>query len=266
MSRAVPRKVVEQLEAELARVRVLASGIAPEILDAVLEHGAQGIVVAATGGRITLHNRAAAALWPAAVADPTRNAPLMRCLETGTAVPPSEVAIERDGKPALLLETCAPMAGGRAVAMFTDITELARLHETSRAAQRRFEILARASRRFAENEPQHEALVEGIVAEVAAGLHAGALLALGDAQETIATVTDGDPSPAFGDREREVMRSGTSLVDRHAICAPLRARGRVIGALTAQREQPFAPDDLLLLEELAIQAALALDNAAQLRT
>jgi GAF domain-containing protein len=428
----VPRKDVEQLEAELARVRVLASGIAPEILDAVLEHSAQGIIVAATGGRITLHNRAAAALWPAAIAEPSMNAPLMRCLDTRAAVPPVEVTIERDGKRALLLETCAPMAGGRAVAMIADITELharttsarlaterltrlqaitaalsearfpadvarvaakemaralgarqgalalaeagdlvmvdhsglgaasarqyarfpvdtdvplarayrsglavyvrsreeldaqfpvralepslavacvpliinglkigavgfgfaeprpfdtaeralvedlarnaglalerARLYESSRQAQRRFELLARASRRFAENEPEHEALVEAIVAEVAAGLQAGALLALGDAQETIATVTDGDPSPTFGDRERDVMRTGKSSITRAAICAPLRARGRAIGTLTAQRDQPFTPDDLLLLEELATQAALALDNAAQLRT
>jgi GAF domain-containing protein len=422
----VPGKI-EQLEQELAKLRVLASGIAPEIVDAVFEHSAQGILVAASGGRITLHNRAAEQLWPAAITDPGVNEPLMRCLETGTPVAPTEVRIEGS----VLLEACAPMPGGRAVAMFTDVTELharttaarlaterlsrlqsitaalsearfpsdvarvmakdmtkavgadsgvlalaeagdlvivdhsglkphsletysripvtielpitrayrtglavwvrsraeldakfparileasqaaacvplvinglkigavgfgflepqpfadaeraliedlarnaalalerARLYETSRLAQRRFEVLARASRRFAENEPEREALVEAVVEEVAAGLTAGALLALGDARETIATLTHGTPAPTFGDREREVMNTGKSTIARGAMCAPLRARGRVIGTLTAQREQPFANDDLLLLEELAIQAALALDNAARLR-
>ncbi|WP_173019713.1 PP2C family protein-serine/threonine phosphatase, partial [Streptomyces alkaliphilus] len=50
-----------------------------------------------------------------------------------------------------------------------------------------------------------------------------------------------------------------------AVVAPLRARRRVMGVLTlartAEREQPFDPDDLELVEDLAHRIALAVDNA-----
>ncbi|HEV2891810.1 MAG TPA: SpoIIE family protein phosphatase [Frankiaceae bacterium] len=48
------------------------------------------------------------------------------------------------------------------------------------------------------------------------------------------------------------------------VCVPLRARGRVIGALTLARETRPAPDaaEMRLIEELASRAALAVDNAA----
>jgi PAS domain S-box-containing protein len=54
-----------------------------------------------------------------------------------------------------------------------------------------------------------------------------------------------------------------SLGLRSAVSVPLRARGRVIGALSLARttERPFDPDEARLVEELAARAALALDNA-----
>jgi K+-sensing histidine kinase KdpD len=49
-----------------------------------------------------------------------------------------------------------------------------------------------------------------------------------------------------------------------AMCAPLKARGKIIGAVLAMRNRPgetYSPDDLSLLEELAERAAAAIDNS-----
>jgi serine phosphatase RsbU (regulator of sigma subunit) len=47
------------------------------------------------------------------------------------------------------------------------------------------------------------------------------------------------------------------------MAVPLRARGRVVGAFTLgnDRGRPMAPDDVSLVEELAVRASLAIENA-----
>jgi PAS domain S-box-containing protein len=55
-----------------------------------------------------------------------------------------------------------------------------------------------------------------------------------------------------------------SMAGRCMICAPLAARGNVVGAMTlisAAGAEPFEPSDVALVEELARRAALAVDNA-----
>jgi PAS domain S-box-containing protein len=55
-----------------------------------------------------------------------------------------------------------------------------------------------------------------------------------------------------------------SRLDGNAMAVPLKARGRIIGALafaTFDAERRYGPDDLTLAEDLARRAALALDNA-----
>jgi PAS domain S-box-containing protein len=62
----------------------------------------------------------------------------------------------------------------------------------------------------------------------------------------------------------EVIRSGRPAVSDRRICAPLLARGRVLGALTFAVEAPgraYAADDVALVEGLATAAALAVDDA-----
>jgi len=62
----------------------------------------------------------------------------------------------------------------------------------------------------------------------------------------------------------EVARSGRPAVSEGRICAPLLARGRVLGALTFVLEQPgrsYDSDDVALVEGLATTAALAVDDA-----
>jgi PAS domain S-box-containing protein len=62
----------------------------------------------------------------------------------------------------------------------------------------------------------------------------------------------------------QVYRSGRSAVSDGRICAPLLARGRVLGALTFVLEAPgrsYDSDDVALVEGLATTAALAVDDA-----
>ena len=67
------------------------------------------------------------------------------------------------------------------------------------------------------------------------------------------------------DEAQDVIESGRAVAFGDAgVCVPLRARGRVIGALTLARSTRAAPDpaEMRLVEELASRAALAVDNAA----
>ena len=62
----------------------------------------------------------------------------------------------------------------------------------------------------------------------------------------------------------EVIQSGRPAVSEGRICAPLLARGRVLGALTFVLEKPgrsYDSDDVALVEGLATTAALAVDDA-----
>ena len=415
---------------EVARLRVLASGLAPEVLDAVLEHASCGVIVCGGDGRVTLHNVAAERLWPACITEPDPH--LVRAASAREAVGPVEIVAGTRR----LVVTCAPLATRGAVALFDDVTavrehadaarklldrmakvqaigaalaearfpadvarvmsrqvlsaigahqgvlavpdagelrivdssgltrgaavtfarfqvdadlplarayrsglavwlrtpeerareyptipsvehpesvacvplivngvklgavafgfptphafeaderaqiedlarnaalalERARLYESERAARRRFEVLARASRKFAEAETDPEILLECIVAELAGVLAATTLIAIGDPHELVASrsfARDDEVAPTVGDHKRTVGRSGKSFIDAGVLCVPLRARGHVIGTLTAQRQRPsFSQDDLLLVEELAQHAALAVDNAARRR-
>lgn len=408
---------------ELARLRALASGLAPEVLDGILQHASCGVIVCGGDGRVTLHNAAAERLWPACIAEP--DAHLVHAATQREVVGPVEVVV---GVRRFVL-TCAPLPTRGAVALFDDVTavreqtaaarlahdrmaklqatggalgeartpaevarvvatqmmgvvgahqavlampdagelmivdseglrsgtakefarfpvdadlplarayrtgiavwigspqqrareyarpsvehpqaaacvplvahgaklgaiafgfpqsrafdaeeraqiedlarnaalalERARLYQAERTARRRFELLARAARVFAEAETQHDQLLEAITRELHAVFAAASLVAIGDPHEFYASRAHGDAGLVVGDRERTVGRSGKSQIDGGTLCVPLRARGRIIGALTVVRATAFTQDDLLLAEELAQHAALAVDNAAR---
>src|SRR3954465_6393529 len=64
--------------------------------------------------------------------------------------------------------------------------------------------------------------------------------------------------------DEEHLRFVRSLGLRGAIIAPLRARGRILGAITfvaAESDRRFTRDDVDLVEELARRAGLSVDNA-----
>ena len=72
------------------------------------------------------------------------------------------------------------------------------------------------------------------------------------------------PDGRTGDPVAEVMRTGRTHAGDELVVVPLRARGRVLGALGAGFDalDPMRRDDALaLLEDLGRRAALALDNA-----
>jgi GAF domain-containing protein len=413
---------------ELARLRVLASGLAPEALDAVLQYASCGVIVCGSDGRVTLHNVAAERIWAACITDPHPN--LLRAAQQREASGPEEITAGTRR----LVVTCAPLATRGAIALFDDVTALreithaartahdrlsklqavgaalaearfpvdvarvvatqvggvvgahqavlavpdagelvivessglskrtatelarfavdadlplarayrsgipvwlrtaadrareyptrvplehpasvaclplivngvklgaigfgfptehafgaderaliddlarnaalalerTRLYESERAARRRFETLARASRRFAEAASDHELLFDTIAGELATVFAASTLLAIGDPHELLlqrAHTREGAAVLVVGDRERTVGRSGKSFIDGGLLCVALRARGRVIGTVTAVRDKPaFTQDDLLLVEELAQQAALVVDNVTR---
>lgn len=74
-----------------------------------------------------------------------------------------------------------------------------------------------------------------------------------------AVVDDARADPRFcGDIDRL-----TGFVTRSLVCVPLRCKGVVIGVLEAlnKRSGPFVPEDVTILEVLANQVAVALENA-----
>jgi serine phosphatase RsbU (regulator of sigma subunit) len=80
--------------------------------------------------------------------------------------------------------------------------------------------------------------------------------------EHIPEVTDELVDALVPDAElRQIVRD---LGLRASIVAPLRARGRVFGAITfvsAESGRKFTPDDISLVEEIARRAGMAVDNA-----
>jgi PAS domain S-box-containing protein len=84
----------------------------------------------------------------------------------------------------------------------------------------------------------------------------------GGGTEVVAEITDEMLVGAARDPEHLEILRGLGL--RATIVAPLRARGRTLGAITvvaAESHRSFTRDDVDLVEELARRAALSVDNA-----
>ncbi|HEY6562552.1 MAG TPA: ATP-binding protein [Polyangiaceae bacterium] len=84
--------------------------------------------------------------------------------------------------------------------------------------------------------------------------------------EMVTEITDellevGIPNP-------ELLAIIRDIGPRSTICVPLKARGRVVGAMTlfvAESERRYGEDDLRLVEELARRASIAVENAVHYR-
>ena len=116
---------------ELARLRALASGLAPEVLDGILQHASCGVIVCGGDGRVTLHNAAAERLWPACITDPDPR--LVEAATQRQVVGPVEVAV---GVRRFVL-TCAPLPTRGAVALFDDVTAVREQTAAARLAHDR---------------------------------------------------------------------------------------------------------------------------------
>lgn len=80
--------------------------------------------------------------------------------------------------------------------------------------------------------------------------------------ELIAEITD--DMLVAGAQDEEQLRIGRDLHLRSALTVPLVARGKVLGVITwvvAESERRYGEEDLLLAEDLAKRAAVAIDNA-----
>jgi PAS domain S-box-containing protein len=86
-----------------------------------------------------------------------------------------------------------------------------------------------------------------------------AVAARGDA-DPVAGAPLSEPEPAV----IEVIETGDATLSEARICAPIGARGRIVGAITvvaATNGRPYGPDDLTFVEHLALLAGLVVDNA-----
>jgi serine phosphatase RsbU (regulator of sigma subunit) len=75
----------------------------------------------------------------------------------------------------------------------------------------------------------------------------------------------GAEPPARGDEPfLRAVRSGRAEIVHDSVwtmIVPLKVRGKIIGAVSFSSDREYGPDDLVLAEDLALRAALALDNA-----
>ena len=62
-------------------------------------------------------------------------------------------------------------------------------------------------------------------------------------------------------RDDEQAASVAEVLEAHAVCLPMSARGRLVGVLSMTRATAYTPQELDLAVDLARRAALALDNA-----
>ncbi len=116
--------------------------------------------------------------------------------------------------------------------------EHARLYEAAQRRVRELEALARVSEAVSESLYVEESL-EAIVRTTVDSLQAtGAAIVLEDG--------------------RVAWPEGRAAA--HALRMPLRSKGRTVGELVVDRDLPFSPDDRRLVEAIASQAALALEQ------
>jgi len=90
-----------------------------------------------------------------------------------------------------------------------------------------------------------------------------ALQVLQTGQSQLGTALDDEP-PAALTQNAEQLWFSKALGPQSYIAVPLGARGRVFGVITlfnAESGRRYGPDDLVLVEEFARRAALAIDNA-----
>ncbi|HVV84171.1 MAG TPA: GAF domain-containing protein [Kofleriaceae bacterium] len=193
---------------------------------------------------------------------------------------------------------------GQALERLRLFDEERRARSDADRAVTRLGVLSRASRTFVEADLELGLRLEEIVRELGLALGGSVGIALVERDGRIHTVAAHHPLPEAEQALRDarlppvelgegitglVVRDGKSILvptadaaalagrasphyqaflarfPIHAVlCVPLRARGRMIGAVTATRTRPgerYGTDDLELLEELADRAASAIENS-----
>lgn len=232
---------------------------------------------------------------------------LARSVERGESCGPDEVEIDaHDGSRKTILNFAEPIGPGEgAVALSLDITELKRAEEAQRFLAEAGVLLAScvkadavlglltelATRSLADYsvaylleddgalrraavchvDPEEQAILRRAAAELRCPyVHSDhiAARAVRLGQTLFLPTLDQE------EWSRSALDEGHTQILRHlgpgsAILAPLRARGRILGVLSAVRQESrrprFGEQDVPLVEDLASRGALALDNAVLLR-
>jgi len=151
---------------------------------------------------------------------------------------------------------------GRAVASLLDVDELVR--QVVEVIRERFGLYYVAL--FVVDQRREQAVLRGATGQTGqARLARGYQLPLDGQSSMIAwSIVNAQPRIAQEAEKDEVRFVSPELPDtRSEVALPLRSRGQVIGALSLQSDRPnaFDEDTLAILQVMADQVALALDNA-----
>ena len=175
------------------------------------------------------------------------------------------------------LEIAGPPVQRQLVVVVRDVTARRRAEAERERLLARFTLLAEASALF-DQSLDEERTLRSIAELCVRDLADRSVVVLGSypgpARRRVAVARDPERERELaaeaalhgrtGDPVAEVMRTGRSHAGDDLVVVPLRARGRVLGALAAGFDalDPARRDDALaLLEDLGRRAALALDNA-----
>jgi PAS domain S-box-containing protein len=158
------------------------------------------------------------------------------------------------------------------VVVVRDVTERRRSEAERERLLARAALLAEASELFDQSLDERETM-ESVARLCVLELAQTCVILLGDRPESVRRVAAAEREPDRGSELlarlengagyplETVMRRGDGVIAGDAVIVPLIARGRVRGVLAAGFDRAPAADDLVLFDDLARRAALALDSA-----
>ncbi|MBE2320060.1 SpoIIE family protein phosphatase [Solirubrobacter sp. CPCC 204708] len=128
-----------------------------------------------------------------------------------------------------------------AINVIEDITELKRSEEAQR-------FLAEASRRLASASLDYELTLTAVAEMAVPELADTCSVVLADAESAPADVL-------------EVLATGVAALAATRVVVPMLTGGRVLGAITVERAMPYDAQDVLVVEDFALRAGAAVENA-----
>jgi signal transduction histidine kinase/ActR/RegA family two-component response regulator len=150
-----------------------------------------------------------------------------------------------------------------------------RLYDAARAGRDRLALLAEATARIASAKLDLEGVLDALVREVTRSFADACGVSLVQRHDDPPVdACAGPPFVADHDVVERVLGSGKAELvagrasTRSLLVVPLRASGDVLGVIRAARDRPegrFSADDLVLLQDLADRAGLAVQNALLFR-
>jgi PAS domain S-box-containing protein len=255
-----------------------------EVLETVLRHLGDGIVVTAAGGEALYANDEAARLTGYATAEDLLTAGLDQALQRfeilhpdGTALDPSELparralAGEQPEEPMLVRFRAASGGPDRVslvravpvndpsgtpqyvISIFREVTAERVLAERHRVSADAAEVLSATL--------DHDGILRAIVQLAVPGLADACAVDLVDGEGLRRAAAAGD-LPLDPSGCEQVVAAGTPTLGPSSMCVPMVSSGRVLGAILFEaRSRRYDENDLLIAGEVAARAVAAIENA-----